>query len=382
VDAKAQGAGAVVAEVESLGAAARLRETSVRRLLDRREERLEQGVPRLATGLPRLDAALSGGLIRPSLVVLGAGPKAGKSTLTQKIAVHHVEAGGVAYVLDLENGPDRFLRRVLCPRSRLGPSQVAAAFANRAALQSRAEVERWNEAKAWLRSQLGDRLHVEFQPPGDLEAKLEQFRRLAAGRPLLVAIDSLQKLPMADMTNRRAGVDEWLRFFERLRHELEAVILVVSEIKRGREGYRVAEDAFKESGGIEYSADLAMTLDRPSAEEDEEAVSTLRIELDRDCEEDSRGAVASYAVQRPFYELEERDPVERKAGRRSGPRAEKADAARAFLEGRLAAGPVQVEQLVQEGAAEGISRSVLYRAKADLALATATVNLRNAWRLP
>jgi replicative DNA helicase len=353
---------------------------SAPRLLADFEERLESGVPRIRTGFPRLDARLGGGLPRPSLVVLGAGPKASKSTLTQKVVEHHVNSGGVAYVLDLENGPARFLRRTLCRRARLAPSQVAAALADRGAFSSRDEVERWQAAKAWFCS-LGDRLHVEFRP-GDLAARLEDVHRAAKDRPLLVVIDSLQKLPVPDMANRRAGTDEWLRLFERLRYDLDAVFWVVSEIRRGREGYRPGEDSFKESGSIEYSADLAMTMDRPAAEEDEDAVSTLTIQLDRDCEEDSLGAVASYAPVRPFYELEEREPAPRHPrGRRAAP-AGKGEAAGAFLEQLLAGGPVQVADVIAQGERAGFSRATMYRAKGEVSCGECTLNLKKAWRLP
>jgi hypothetical protein len=43
-----------------------------------------------------------------------------------------------------------------------------------------------------------------------------------------------------------------------------------------------ARAAFTELGGIEYAADLAMTLTRPTADEDATARATLRIEPARD----------------------------------------------------------------------------------------------------
>src|SRR5512133_3677120 len=68
----------------------------------------------IATGWSRLDAAIGGGFLIPSLNVLGAAPKAGKSTWAQIIAFRHAESEGVAYVLDLENGRRRYFRRLVC----------------------------------------------------------------------------------------------------------------------------------------------------------------------------------------------------------------------------------------------------------------------------
>jgi replicative DNA helicase len=330
--------------------------------------------------MARLDAAIGGGLVVPSLTVLGAPPKASKSTFTQMVATHFAERHGVAYYLDLENGPARFMRQILCRRARCGPREVAAALAHArgGVFRSREDLERWNEAKAWARALP---LYAEFTPPEDFVARAESMRRLAGDRPLAMFIDSLQKLPMP-LDDRRAGIDGWLRLFERLRHEHNLVLWVVSEIRRGREGYAPREDAFKESGGIEYAADLAMTLSRPAADEDEEPVSTLRVELARDCDEDPRGDVASYAPVRPFYGLEEREPVERRGTRRRGPRAEKTGAARDWLEARLAGGPVKADDVVTEGEAAGHSRTRLYEARKALGVTSCTLELASAWRLP
>jgi replicative DNA helicase len=288
--------------------------------LAKEEAALEGGTKHVATGWRRLDSALGGGFALPSLNILGAAPKCCKSTWAQIVAERHVEAGGFVYYLDLENGCRRFLRRLLCRRARLGGTQVAAALrAQRAGVfGSRAEVERWSEAKRWVQEILSPGFLVEFTPPRDFAARVTLARARAGERPLLLVIDSLQKLPM-DLEDRRAGVDTWVRLLERLRHEHDAAVLLISEIKRDQKGqYTAHEAAFKESGGIEYAADLAMTLTRPTADEGSEASSTLRVELARDCDEDPRGAVAAYRPVFPFYGLEEVEPDKRPARPRNG----------------------------------------------------------------
>lgn len=349
------------------------------------EARIEGGVERVPTGWPKLDAALGGGLIVPSLNVLGAAPKSGKSTWAQIVATRHVEAGGVAYVLDLENGRRRFLRQMLSRHAQLGPQQVAQALADdrAGAFESRGEVERWAAAKAWLRSTLAAGLFVEFTPPGDFSARIAGARRAAGDRKLLVVVDSLQKLPGDPRDDRRTAVDKWIKLFERLRYEYETTLLVISEIRRGKEGYAAREDAFKESGGIEYAADLAMTLDRAAADEDEgeQPVATLRVELARDCDEDPRGDVASYTPVRPFYGLQELEPVPRVA-RRRGRKPVKMAGARDFLKELLANGPVQVAEALRAGKAEGYSEPTLQRAKRAIGVNPCTLGGQSAWRLP
>jgi replicative DNA helicase len=278
--------------------------------LAKEETALEHGTKHVATGWSRLDRALGGGFGVPSLNIIGAAPKSGKSTWAQIIAERHVEAGGFVYYLDLENGRRRFMRRMLCRHAKLGGAQVAAALRPQrsGAFQSLEEVERWQRAKLWVQEKLTPGFLAEFTPPKNFAARVAAARQKAGDRPLLVVLDSLQKLPM-DLEDRRAGVDAWIRLLERLRHEHEAAVLLISEIKRDQKGqYTAHEAAFKESGGIEYAADLAMTLTRPTADESAQACSTLRVELARDCDDDPRGEVASYRPLFPFYGLEEIEP--------------------------------------------------------------------------
>jgi hypothetical protein len=180
------------------------------------------------------------------------------------------------------------------------------------------QVERWQRAKRWIQEKLAPSFLVEFTPPKNFAARVAAARERAGDRQLLLVLDSLQKLPM-DLEDRRAGVDAWIRLLERLRHEHEAAVLLISEIKRDQKGqYTAHEAAFKESSGIEYAADLAMTLTRPTADESAEACSTLRVELARDCDDDPRGEVAGYCPLFPFYGLEEVEPERRQAKRRNG----------------------------------------------------------------
>lgn len=354
---------------------------SIAAALGEEEERLERGVDRLPTGWPRLDTALGGGLVMPSLNVLGAGPKSGKSTWAQITAIRHVEAGGVAYILDRENGRLRVLRQILCRRAHLGPKEAAKALADEraCAFASREEAERWREAKAWVRGTLGPRFFLETTMPQDFAQRIAALRELAGDRKLLAIIDSLQKMPGDPHDDRRTAIDKWIRFFERLRYEHRVAFLLISEIRRGLNGYRAREDAFKESGDIEYSADLALTLNRPAADEEENgAPPTLRIELVRDCPEDPRGEVASYEAVRPWYGLEEIDPVPISSRKQAG----KVEEAATWLRALLAAGPVKVSEVITRGEAAGFSRATVYRARRSVGAQECTLTLRKAWRLP
>jgi DNA repair protein RadA/Sms len=68
------------------------------------------GVERLRVDMPEFDAAVGGGIVRGSLVLVGGPPGAGKSTLLLQIAARLAERGEVVYVCGEESGAQVKLR--------------------------------------------------------------------------------------------------------------------------------------------------------------------------------------------------------------------------------------------------------------------------------
>ncbi len=125
----------------------------------------------------------------------------------------------------------------------------------------------------------------------------------------MVVIDSLHKLPFKDLSERRTGIDAWLRQLEAIRDEQNVSFLVISELARGRGGgYDEKPDlgAFKESGDIEYSADNAMIL-MPGPgplgpDSGDRRACTLWMVASR---ENSPGKIADYRLEYPFWRFTE-----------------------------------------------------------------------------
>jgi replicative DNA helicase len=125
----------------------------------------------------------------------------------------------------------------------------------------------------------------------------------------LVVLDSLHKLPFKNLTERRTGIDAWLRHMEAIRDEQNVSFLVVSELSRGEGGtYSKKPDlaSFKESGDIEYSADNAMILvpdwDPLDPISTQERKSTLWMVASR---ENSPGKIAVYVMEYPYWGFRE-----------------------------------------------------------------------------
>ena len=126
----------------------------------------------------------------------------------------------------------------------------------------------------------------------------------------LVVIDSLHKLPFKDFSERRTGIDAWLRQLEAIRDELNVSFLVISELSRGKDDKYDLQPhlgSFKGSGDIEYSADNAMVLlpdwDPFDTGPLDQRINSLWLVASR---EHSPGKVADYRLDYPFWGFEEK----------------------------------------------------------------------------
>lgn len=248
-------------------------------------EELKRPAPRIATGWPEFDKVTGGGFVEPSLVALGAEPKAGKSTWCQIVSeqfdLH-------TYYFDFENGRRRFARRALQRHSKLGEQEIEA------------NSERWHVAAAKVAQYpctYIDRLRPSRAQFYELMSKARESK---VGKPILVVIDSLQKLPIEE-DDRRLGIDLWLRTFEKARNDFNLVIVIISELKRatGKKSYDPSSAGYKESGDIEYSADLALTMVQTNAKTGE---CLMAIKYNRDGEV---GPVAKYKTLKPYFGMQE-----------------------------------------------------------------------------
>lgn len=251
----------------------------------------------LKTGFPRLDAVLEGGLT-PGLIVLGAGPGQGKSTVSLQIAeyVSRVEKVPVLY-FSLEMSQERIAAKATAMDNfRQAKSQgltqdclksgkkarerffTAAELFNPEKLENMPEEKRQQLEQARQRVAQNENLHISDQPFCVREITqivgkfIEEQEAQAAEdgttpRKPLVIIDYLQILPpdpekRAPATDKQQ-VDLNLKGFREL--VLQGLpVLLISSLKRGnysgKEIGPMEMDSFKETGGIEYSADVLIGL--------------------------------------------------------------------------------------------------------------------------
>jgi replicative DNA helicase len=256
----------------------------------------------VSAGFEKMDHALSG--IR-GINILGGQPKAGKSCFFMQISTTVAKRQIPVIYFDFENGRQKIYARTLCRLGRLSEKEIRLSNPGKE-ISEQLEKTR-QEFKEMLRY---FRVVTERKlSPDIMRRQIDFLQHETRQEQTLVVVDSLHKLPFKNLSERRTGIDEWLRHMEAIRDEQHVAFLVISELSRGESGrYDTKPDlsSFKESGDIEYSADNAMILspdwDPLEPFSSGERRSTLWLVASR---ENNPGKVADYELEYPYWGFKE-----------------------------------------------------------------------------
>lgn len=257
----------------------------------------------LKTGFPLMDKALDG---VHGINIIGGAPKSGKSTFLIQVATEMALRKIPVLYYDFENGRQKIYQRTLCRLSKLSTEAIVKEELGEEEKQYRDACGRFKEMLTFFRV-INDRQVT----PEIMRRHIDFIRHETNCDYPVVVIDSLHKLPFKDFSERRTGIDAWLREMESIRDELNVSFLVVSELSRGVGGsYEETPHlgAFKGSGDIEYSADNAMVLfpdwDPLASASMQRRRNKLWLVASR---EHSPGLVADYEVDYPYWGFVERE---------------------------------------------------------------------------
>ena len=227
--------------------------------------------PALKTGFPKLDQALDGGLY-DGLYVIGAVSSLGKTAFCMQIADQLAMEGRDVLIFSLEMMTWELMARSISRESFQLDTSARRRMAKTArgvldgrrypnyTAQERAHLE---TARAKYAAYAG---HLYFRE-GDHETGLDYIQREVArhiaetGVKPVVLIDYLQIIAPVDVHfTDKQNLDRIVCALKKLSRQYELTIFAISSFNRENYNLEVSMNAFKESGGIDYSADVMLGL--------------------------------------------------------------------------------------------------------------------------
>jgi replicative DNA helicase len=220
-----------------------------------------QTIRGVSTGLPELDKCLGG--LESGLILLGGGPGVGKTTLAVQLASAATQHA-VALVVTFENSPMNLTLKAIAARAGINPQHVHQGVVDLEALRRAAE--EWQSVAARLAFIEGSgRLTV-----AQVRAKALHAMHRHRATQCLVVVDYLQLWAKAaqelrGLTSVRERVETLGAELRQLAMRLESPVLALASQNRaqgnyGEGGGAATLDSLKESGDLEYQADVVLFL--------------------------------------------------------------------------------------------------------------------------
>lgn len=253
--------------------------------------------PPIPTGFSSLDAILGGGL-QPGLYVLGAVSSLGKTTFCVQVADQIAATGrGVLFVTIEQSAKEitaKSLSRIMSASGRHYSTTDVTNPTRR---------ERWADADRIRFEQALTRYTDDIAPTlrileGNKQPSVDDVRAVAEvmadyyGQAPVIFLDYLQLLaPQSDRDSDKQAMDKNVMALRQMARDLQAPVFVISSLNRSSYSEGVTMEAFKESGAIEYGADVLLGLQPEGMREhmDRAKDSRLKREADKFIRE-SKGA--------------------------------------------------------------------------------------------
>ena len=220
--------------------------------------RLKGKVSGVPTGFTALDNMLTG-LHGGELVILGARPSMGKTSLAMNMAGHAALKGGKSVaVFSLEMPREQIALRLLCSDARVDMQRVR---------QGRLDANDWMRLARSLGPMSNSKLYIDDTAGISPSQLRSRCRRLMMDKGLdLIVVDYLG-LMHADTKseNRQLEVSEISRALKAIALELKVPLIACAQLSRAstqRDNKRPALSDLRDSGSIEQDADVVMFIHR------------------------------------------------------------------------------------------------------------------------
>ena len=243
---------------------------------------LEDADDPIPTGVRVLDNALGGGLKR-GLIMLGAVSSVGKTTLLNMIADNLAESGTPVLFVTIEQSARELTAKSLSRHMYLVDHELGnVSYSD---LDTKSERMCWSEKRnnllaeawSWFTEHVAPHeryLQARDQPSvADIAETAYAMKDRFDTKPIVI-IDYLQLLaPMSDRDSDKQAVDKNVMALRQLSRDMKTTIICVSSLNRASYSGTIDIDSFKESGAIEYGADILLGLQPRNLAESLEGVS-------------------------------------------------------------------------------------------------------------
>ena len=228
------------------------------------EERAAVADPLLASDTPMLTGyndldELLGGMQRSDMIVLGARPAMGKSTLAINVSINAAQDGATVGVFSLEMSREQLALRILAADAQIDSHRL------RLGLVTEADEQRITDSIGRL-SELP--MYIDDTPFQGMVEMRSKARRLSLEHGLdLLIVDYLQLIEGRGKggDNRVQEVSEISRSLKGMARDLNICVLTCSQLSRGvtnRTSHRPMLSDLRDSGSIEQDADVVMFIHR------------------------------------------------------------------------------------------------------------------------
>ncbi|GHT47613.1 hypothetical protein AGMMS49936_08720 [Endomicrobiia bacterium] len=269
--------------------------------------------PAIKTGFERLDEALGGGLYDGKLYVIGAISSLGKTSFALNIADNIASTGRDVLVFSLEMGKYELMTKSisrgtfeLCLKEgmninnhqALSALEISDKFSYKKYSKEKKEIlqlaiDNYTTTKAehiYISEGMGD-IGVR-----QLRETIDNFKQLGHSAPV-VMVDYMQILaPYNQSLNDKQNVDKNATELKRISRDYNIPVILISSFNRTNYLNEVSFESFKESGSIEYAADVVIGLQlkiagrqnwtesKPTLNEKREIVNEAKVKNPREIE--------------------------------------------------------------------------------------------------
>lgn len=193
----------------------------------------------------------------PGLYVIGATPAAGKSTFCWQLLEQLAERGESCIYCSYEMSRLELFAKSLARElfKRVPNTDLTAADIRRGAWSLQLDATRADFAVSKLDLSV---LELQDESIDELLALLNPLCRDKAKAPV-VCLDYLQIVPTS-RESAKLGIDDSVRKLKKFQRDTNTTFIVISSFNRTNYVHSVSFESFKESGNIEYTADVIWAL--------------------------------------------------------------------------------------------------------------------------